>query len=559
MAQLEKIVIIEADTAARRQLLEWLGSAGYVVLAPESVAEGLEAARSGGVDLAVVGAGSAATDSSKILAELKGSAATADIRVILVSAGEANERVRGLDQSADDAMARPAEPGELLARVRAQLRAKKALEEAHQRARLAEEGQKIAQTAFQALAVTEKMTQDAFSLGRVLKVGVAAALLAAAAMTVIFLLYSRRAEKETRRAYAAIRQLERGAFSQEQLVARTRKMREEMERFAVGSLDEHRQQMEQQSEELRARVAAADSEQVTALRQQLAETNSQLRRIESESKIAQGIIRSYAPSICLLHIVVVFQQVETGRRLRYGGINPQGEPLQDSEGNPIFELEGRGPEVRADFFGTGFLVAAGGRVLTNRHVVEPWWKNNELRAIAQQGLQPVVAEMNAYFPDVPRAVRMELRKISPEVDLAVIQGNLEGLRRAVLSLDSRREAAISGQPVVLMGYATGLDAILARAGEETVRAIVAGAHGNPREIMAELARRNLIRPVTTQGHLGDVFSDKIIYDAQTTSGGSGGPLFNQQGKVIGVNFAVVKGFGGSNFGIPIRYADSLLR
>jgi S1-C subfamily serine protease len=49
--------------------------------------------------------------------------------------------------------------------------------------------------------------------------------------------------------------------------------------------------------------------------------------------------------------------------------------------------------------------------------------------------------------------------------------------------------------------------------------------------MEELARRNLIRPVTTQGHIGDVLPDKIVYDAQTTSGGSGGPLFNNEGKV----------------------------
>jgi S1-C subfamily serine protease len=71
--------------------------------------------------------------------------------------------------------------------------------------------------------------------------------------------------------------------------------------------------------------------------------------------------------------------------------------------------------------------------------------------------------------------------------------------------------------------------------------------------MEELARRNLIRPVTTQGHIGDVLPDKIVYDAQTTSGGSGGPLFNNEGKVIGINFAMVREFGGSNFAIPVGY------
>jgi S1-C subfamily serine protease len=244
--------------------------------------------------------------------------------------------------------------------------------------------------------------------------------------------------------------------------------------------------------------------------------------------------------------------------LRYAGINPQGEPLQDSEGNPIFTLAGNGPEVRANFFGSGFLAAGGGRALTNRHVVEPWWKNDELTAIAREGIRAEIAEISAYFPDSPRAFRMEIAKISPETDLAVVQGDLSDLKSPALALDKSEGAAISGQPLVSVGYATGLDAILARAGEETAEAIITTTNGNPKQVLAELARRNLIRPITTQGHIGDVLPDKIVYDAQTTSGGSGGPLFNHHGKVIGVTFAVVQGFGGSNLGIPIRYALPLL-
>ena len=85
------------------------------------------------------------------------------------------------------------------------------------------------------------------------------------------------------------------------------------------------------------------------------------------------------------------------------------------------------------------------------------------------------------------------------------------------------------------------------------------SHGDPREVIEELARRKLIRPLVTQGHIGDVLADRIVYDAQTTSGGSGGPLINREGRVIGVTFAVVKDFGGSNFGVPIRYAQTMLK
>ncbi|MGH9860548.1 MAG: trypsin-like peptidase domain-containing protein, partial [Candidatus Acidiferrales bacterium] len=159
----------------------------------------------------------------------------------------------------------------------------------------------------------------------------------------------------------------------------------------------------------------------------------------------------------------------------------------------------------------------------------------------------------------PAAISVRTVKVSPDADLAVVQGELGGLKREVLRLDARASAAVSGQAVVLIGYATGLDAILARAGEDTVRAIVGASGGDASRIMTELARRNLIRPLTTQGHVGDVLTDRIVYDAQTTSGGSGGPVFNSQGRVIGVNFAVVRGFGGSNFGIPARLAEPLLK
>jgi S1-C subfamily serine protease len=43
------------------------------------------------------------------------------------------------------------------------------------------------------------------------------------------------------------------------------------------------------------------------------------------------------------------------------------------------------------------------------------------------------------------------------------------------------------------------------------------------------------------------------------SGGSGGPLFNRDGKVIGVNFATPGDFGGSNLAVPVRYADALVK
>jgi hypothetical protein len=62
---------------------------------------------------------------------------------------------------------------------------------------------------------------------------------------------------------------------------------------------------------------------------------------------------------------------------------------------------------------------------------------------------------------------------------------------------------------VLLGYPTALDAILARAGAETLQSIATASTGDPKQVMEELARRNLIRPVTTQGHIGDVCMTRL--------------------------------------------------
>src|SRR2546422_1929166 len=205
----EKILILPGKSGSEQLLLETLRSAGYEADAAASAPEVMEAVRNIGVDLLLLDANVTDLDCCQVLSDVKSSAATAAIRVILLSDGGAGERSRGLDLGADDVLSRPWEPAELLARVRAQLRSKRAFDELNEKTRIAEEGQEIAHTAFQAVAVTEKMTRDAVTLGRSLKIGVTSVLALAVVMAALYVLFWRSASKETRRAYAAIAQLER--------------------------------------------------------------------------------------------------------------------------------------------------------------------------------------------------------------------------------------------------------------------------------------------------------------------------------------------------------------
>jgi len=553
--QPEIVVIVEADALRRELLQKLLLQGGHNAFTAESTAEGLRAALNSSPDVILLGMNNGETRDANTLTEIKELGNTAQVRVIALIRGDAAERVRALQLGADDAISIPADDEELLARVRTQLRQKRAISELGTKVRNAEESYQVAQTAFQALAVTEKMTRDAFSLERILKVGVGALLVLAAVIAGIFFLYSHKAEKETKRAYSVIAQLEHSVQNEEQLLASARRLREDP---ANADLLEQRQELQQKSQALQQKLSAPDGGDVTELRKQLQDTTARLNKIEGNAEAAEAIIHDFAPSVCLLHVSVAFNEKSSGRRLRYGGISSDGSPLKDSDGNTVYTTEGRAPEVRADFFGTGFI-AGEGKILTNHHVVQPWWQNDDLNGIVEQGLEPAIASMEAYFPNAPNGVPMAISQISDEADLALVHGDLTELKRPILRLDNSKNAAVSGEALISVGYATGLDAILARAGDDAVREIVKATGGEPILVLGELAKRKLIRPLVTQGHVGDVLPDKIVYDAQTTSGGSGGPLLNRQGGVIGVTFAIVKGFGGSNFGVPIRFATPLLK
>ena len=185
----QSILIVDPDPASLRLIEELVRSAGYEVATSSSQGEGFKFVQDASVDLLLLSADLADIQCCDALAEVKGNAATAGTRVILLTRGGGAERGRGLDLGADEVLTLPWEAAELLARVRVQLREKHAFDELREKTRIADQGREMAQTAFQALAVTEKMTRDAFSLGRGLKIGVSALFVLALLISGIFILF----------------------------------------------------------------------------------------------------------------------------------------------------------------------------------------------------------------------------------------------------------------------------------------------------------------------------------------------------------------------------------
>jgi len=542
----DKVAVIEGDALRRQHLASILADAGFQVFAePAATTKNIVESMP---DVIVMSGNPAQFDCCDLLADVKGSEQTRNIRVIMMSAGASAERVRGLELGADDVLSLPIDDRELLARVRSQMREKRPEDELRETVR----GDR--QSRHQGRRVL-----DALSQGRhILRFGIVSLAALALLTTGIITLLSWRSQKQNVRIYGALTKLQTSFASEREIIEQARKARKESEQSAPSS-EAQRQILKRQSEELRDQIPRSDASQVGELEKQLRASNERLQKLETEKTVAEDVIRSYSSSVCLLHIAVVFRDKVSGSNLRYTTLTPPKSAPADGDDIPV-RIGGAGAEVRMDVLGTGFLVSSDGRIITNHHVIEPWWKDESITELLEQvpGLDPIVAAMTAYFPGITRGIPLKLQKISSDADLALVIGNISGLNLKALVMDDDPHAAISGEPVVLLGYPTGINAILARSSEDALHSMAAKVNGDSTNLMTELARQKLIRPVSTQGHIGDVLADKIIYDAQTASGGSGGPLFNSAGKVIAINVATLRDFAGSNFAIPVRFAKRLL-
>jgi len=488
-----------------------------------------------------------------LIAQLKTRPETdSTLKVVMIVHGGALERARALDLGTDDVISFPFDAVEFAARIRTQFRERRPEEELKTMLKYAVQRERYADIAVESLSGRTVGKRRYWLILALF--GLSTLTVLAAVFIVVSTHGSRKATLQLR---AEIARLNTGMQPQEDLL-----LRAEQARNSIGansrSASSVRDSLKAQSEDLRKRVTASDGEEAVALKQQLQDTQNRLSQLEKEGRVAETIVQKYGPSVCLLHIVVGFVDKESGQPLQVA-VDANGKPLVDEKGMAQLGVGGRGPRLQIDAFGTGFLVKPDGTILTNHHVVEPWWHEDKLKQLLDHGADPRVLSYEAYFPGKSAAIRAKLARITSEADVATLKLETPPPSHAeLLDLDARSEASVTGEPVVLMGYPTGVEGILARANSDVAQKIASGAQ-DASQVMSRIASQRLIRPTTTQGHIGDVLKDKIVYDAATTSGGSGGPLFNRDGKVIGINFAVLKDFGGSNLAVPVRYATDLLK
>ena len=231
-----------------------------------------------------------------------------------------------------------------------------------------------------------------------------------------------------------------------------------------------------------------------------------------------GAPMSFADMVAKLQPAVV--NISTTQKITQAApANPfQGTPLGDLFGG----MQGQGggaPVTReAQSLGSGFIISADGYVVTNNHVIAPGTKGATVESI-----KVILTDRKEYTA--------KLIGRDPSSDLALLKIDATGL--PFVKFGDSTKARV-GDWIVAIGNPFGL-------GSTVTAGIVSALHR-----------------VTGQQGAYDRF---IQTDAAINQGNSGGPMFDLNGNVIGINSQIFSGTGGNigiGFAIPAEDAKPVI-
>jgi len=191
---------------------------------------------------------------------------------------------------------------------------------------------------------------------------------------------------------------------------------------------------------------------------------------------------------------------------------PKGSPFEEYF-QDFFDKEDRGGGQRANSLGSGFVIDPKGFIVTNNHVIEG------------------ADEITAIFTDGSKLKVVEVVGRDAKTDLALLRVEPKEPLTSVKLGDSVKMRV--GDWVMAIGNPFGLG------GTVTVGVISA-------------TRRDIN---------SGLYDEFLQTDAAINRGNSGGPLFNMDGEVIGINTAIISPTGGSigiGFAVPSNTAAQVL-
>ncbi len=205
-------------------------------------------------------------------------------------------------------------------------------------------------------------------------------------------------------------------------------------------------------------------------------------------------------------------------------------------------LDARGREVNTALSeGSGFAIDPQGVIATNYHLVRPW----EFDArFAGQAITPVSQSLKVIFADRAPDEALEARLVrgSPEMDIALLKVDAPTPLPVVEGFEPDPARVRQGDEVAIIGFPLG-SALLQTTGQERATTTL------------------------TRSTISKVSPTLLQLDAPVIQGYSGSPIFNREGKVIGILTARLGERGepidpsarAIGLGTPIRFLLQLLK
>jgi pSer/pThr/pTyr-binding forkhead associated (FHA) protein len=268
----------------------------------------------------------------------------------------------------------------------------------------------------------------------------------------------------------------------------------------------------------------------------------------------------YKNSVVLVYHSFVYE-VKIGNKIVY----------LTKEGEEGFETYEKGKTEPIQITGTGFFVSNSGEIITNRHVAVPWEYTEDKEKLEQSIKESVtqnaqfasqadqfkifellknikisgksiaigIALNNSYITSLSDFIPCVLSKEAgnSEIDVAMLQTKTKSLPALVINIVNLNEAVNDeskiniGEQLFMIGYPAGFELATTKKG-----------------IMANFQNGQITR-------LGDGVN--FGHNVPTIGGGSGSPIFNSQGNLVGINYKGLVQTQGFNMAMLAKYAVEL--